>query len=120
MSLGRQSFVEGVRALVVIALLFLSFGHKPVEISVAYDHQLVAHVLDSGTVQPGCGDPADHSDHAPCHACRVFAGLDLPPAPCSPAPAFARVLSLAYAAMPAPVEVPITISTARPRGPPRA
>jgi len=114
----RQSLVEGVRALVVIALIFLCFGHKPVYASVSYDGQLIAKVLDAGLSEPGCGDPADHGDHTPCHACRVFTGLDLPPSPVLAVPAFGKVLDIAYALMPEPLAFAAPAPIVRPRGPP--
>lgn len=70
-----QMIGESLRALAVLALLFLSFAHQPVSALPASDTlSLAASGLSF------CGDPVSGEDHgnAPCHACRV-AGAALPP-----------------------------------------
>lgn len=67
---------EFVRALVVLALIFLSFAHvAPVE-AAPYASALTV-TVDAGW----CGDPQDDDPlgHAPCHACRLGSAADLPP-----------------------------------------
>ncbi|MGN6490158.1 MAG: hypothetical protein ACTHLT_20355 [Devosia sp.] len=64
------------RALAVLALVFLSYAHQPV--SVAAQHA----TLSAAVTADFCGGvPADSQSHAPCHACRIGGGADLPP-PC--------------------------------------
>lgn len=65
---------EALLALIVLALLFLNFGHQPVQAASAWQ------VLGSDSF---CGDPLSPSpaDHAPCHACRIGSGADVPPVP---------------------------------------
>lgn len=67
------------RALVVLALVFLSYAHQPINVAHAASHD----VLTVAVTADFCGDPSDHgSPHAPCHACRIGGGADLPPLPC--------------------------------------
>jgi hypothetical protein len=111
MDIGRVMGREALLALLVLALVFLNFGHAAPSLASAY--------------QPAgessfCGDPAVPGDvrHAPCHACRIGGGADLPPPPCAPeAVIFASVPALfADASVPA-IASPIQLA-ARPRGPP--
>ena len=104
-----------LRALCVLALIFLSFGHAPVTAATAGPDVLTA-ALDMSY----CGDlPDDPRAHAPCHACRIGGGADLPP-PCEIALPVAVVADVAYGAMPAlnPPAAPIHSFNAR--GPPTA
>jgi hypothetical protein len=79
---GTRTLAEVVRALSVLALLFLNFAHQP-----AFAAQSGEDVLSAIIGQSFCGAPvADDDGHAPCHACRIGGGADLPPAvelPCS-------------------------------------
>lgn len=71
--------METARALIVLALVFLNFGHVPVAAG--------ADLPTSLEVASYCGAPADpHAppgDHAaaPCDVCLIGAGFTLPPAP---------------------------------------
>ena len=76
MALNRHIAAELVRALAVLALVFLSFGHQPA-VAVAHDHE----VLTAAVTSSWCGDSPVDTTHAPCHACRIGGGADLPP-PC--------------------------------------
>jgi hypothetical protein len=113
----RTITIELVRALGVLALVFLCFVHAPAPVSAApgFDYASV-------TSASFCGAPDDPGSpgHAPCHACRIFTGLDLPPAPCSAQPAYQAVLAIAYADAPATPDVVALLSRANPRGPPSA
>ena len=67
---------ELVRALAVLALVFLNFAHAP----------LASPVVGEGWAAVGssfCGTAPDTNEqaHAPCHACRIGSGADLPAAP---------------------------------------
>ncbi|WP_417307401.1 hypothetical protein [Devosia sp.] len=75
MRLFGQMIGETLRALAVLALVFLSFGHQPV--SVLPDSDTLS--LASASIS-FCGDPVSGEDHVqgPCHACRI-AGAALPP-----------------------------------------
>lgn len=65
-----------VAALAVLSLVFLSYAHQPVA-ATHLDHE----VLTVAVTADFCGDGPADSSHAPCHACRIGGGADLPP-PC--------------------------------------
>jgi len=75
-AINRHIAAELVRALAVLALVFLSFGHQPAA-ALAQDHD----VLTAAVSANWCGDAPADTSHAPCHACRIGGGADLPP-PC--------------------------------------
>lgn len=112
MSLWRVKLQEVVRALCVVALAFLSFGHAPL----AAGGEFVATPLASTF----CGDPIDNPAGAkanPCQACRIGAGAVLPPAPL-PAAFIATTTFVRYLA-PVSFGLPRTNrSHGRPRAPP--
>lgn len=100
MALARVMMVDVLRALCVLALIFLVLGHKPVlALDVAQGPTYGVTSLNSY-----CGDLPDGSTgHAPCHACRLFTGLDLPPAPDRAEPAFRAAITFAWVqALPMP------------------
>jgi len=102
------------RALVVLALVFLSYAHQPVGVSQALEHD----VLTAAVSASFCGDaPEDGKAHAPCHACRIGGGADLPPPceglvhlPMAAEPAFPERAAVAFVV--APPDIPDA------RGPP--
>jgi hypothetical protein len=99
----RQGIAEVAKALVVLALLFLSFGHKPVEAHSIEGAALGIYTLADGTVPIFCGQAGpdgDQGDHSPCHACRIGGGIGPAPFPCTSEPAFGRMESVAYATRP--------------------
>lgn len=113
--MSRQSILlEALRALCVLALLFLNFAHQPMPAYAAPGDALsLAQSLDF------CGDPTagDPTVHAPCHACRLGAAADLPPAPQAPARPCA-VTEVAYGALPV-LAAPATVHGPQSaRGPP--
>lgn len=73
-ALNRHIAADLVRALAVLALVFLSFGHQP-SIGLAQDHE----ALSAAVSASWCGDAPADTTHAPCHACRIGSGADLPP-----------------------------------------
>lgn len=75
MAISRHIGAELVRALAVLALVFLSYGHQPVAVASTHHDTLTAAV----TADFCGGVPADGQTHAACHACRIGAGADLPP-----------------------------------------
>lgn len=81
---------ELLRASIVLALFFLNFAHVPVSAA-------PADVYVPLTLASICGDPLGDDRgqaHAPCHACRIGSGADLPPT-CAiegPASTFAAVI----------------------------
>lgn len=105
--------IEVVCAFVVLALIFLSFAHAPVAAASTGQDTLTA-ALDMSY----CGDlPDDPKAHAPCHACRIGGGADLPP-PCGIAVPVAVVADVAYGALPT-LHLPAEpFGTATARGPP--
>ena len=112
---ARNMGIEVLRAFVVLALMFLSFAHAPVTAADAGPAVLTA-ALDMSY----CGDlPDDPKAHAPCHACRIGGGADLPP-PCAIAIPVAVVTSVAWGAMPS-LSLPATpLHSFDARGPPLA
>ncbi|MDP1730206.1 MAG: hypothetical protein Q8L54_03315 [Devosia sp.] len=67
-----------LRALCVIALVFLNFGHVP--LAAGAEAAAARHGVNF------CGDPVDGPAEAkanPCQVCRIGSGADLPPPPCS-------------------------------------
>lgn len=75
--------MELVRALCVLALVFLNFAHQTAVAAPTADDAM--QVIAS---QSFCGDPvSDDDDRAPCQACRIGAGADLPPVAALPCPA---------------------------------
>jgi hypothetical protein len=99
-SSAGQNLREIVRALCVLTLVFLNFGHTPT-FQVAYSADLTPYVMsEQGYAdlcrQTGQEGPQDH--HVPCHACRIGSGADLPPMPCLAALAFLAAKPVAYVA----------------------
>lgn len=79
MRLWTLKLQETVRALGVVALVFLNFGHAPM----AAGTELVASSYGASF----CGGPVDpvdapgHGNFAPCDVCLLGSGMDLPPPP---------------------------------------
>jgi hypothetical protein len=69
---SRPILREALLAALVLALVFLNFGHNTAFAGAGYDVE-----------SSWCGDPLspDPVAHAPCHACRVGEGAALPPPP---------------------------------------
>lgn len=90
----RVAIIELVRALAVLALICLNFVHAPLASAGPYGGWTG---IDAGDY---CGDPLEDDDqaHAPCHACRIGGGADLPPA-CRILPPRLSEGALAYAAV---------------------
>ncbi|OEO31884.1 hypothetical protein VW23_014080 [Devosia insulae DS-56] len=108
----RQMGSDTARALVVLALVFLSFAHAPVASAES------GALLTASVAASYCGDmpDGDGKAHAPCHACRV-GGIDLPPPPTSfTAPLAACEIS--YFRTASVLAVNSTYISARPRAPP--
>jgi len=111
-ALNRHIAADLVRALAVLALVFLSFSHQP-SMRLAHDHESVSAAVTASW----CGDAPADTTHAPCHACRIGSGADLPP-PCG---GLVHLPSVGEAAFPEPalagfVVAPPEIPDAR--GPP--
>jgi hypothetical protein len=112
----RKMGIETLRALVVLALVFLSFAHTPPGAG-AGSHDVLTAAIDASW----CGDApdGDGKGHAPCHACRIGGGADLPP-PCNVPLPVTVVADVAYGAMPT-LSLPATpIHSFNARGPPIA
>lgn len=96
---GMRTVAETMRALVVLALVFLNFAHQPAMAASAHD------VMTVVASQSFCGAPiADDQGHAPCHACRIGSGADLPPVTPLPRPPMAIALRLDGEPVPVAVE----------------
>lgn len=114
MSYWMPRLGEGVRALVVLALVFLNFGHLP-----------VAAAGVPAWAGPVCGTPADLELPAKqpvahqCDVCLVGSGFALPPAPPALVPPRGE-LRLAGAAAPAAMPAAWHYGQAQPRAPPAA
>jgi hypothetical protein len=100
---------ETLLALLVVALVFLNFGHVAVTASGEF----------RVTPDSWCGDPLlpDSPNHSPCHACRIASGADLPPPACIEPVAFVA-LPMAYVAPAFVLDLPVHARPAQPRGPP--
>lgn len=112
MAIDRHIAMELVRALAVLALVFLSFGRQPAA-AATYDHD----VLTVAVTSSFCGGAPVDTSHAPCHACRIGGGADLPPPceglvhlPSTAEPAFPELAAVAFVV--APPDIPDA------RGPP--
>ena len=83
MGLTGTMLREAMQALLVLALVFFNFAHAPVSAAAGYDGELQPYLLPAGTTFVDCGDVEEDEGlaHAPCHACRIGAAADLPPAP---------------------------------------
>lgn len=96
--MARQTIVqELLRALFVLALVFLNFAHQPIAVKAA-----PGDVLSLAQTLSFCGSPVSDQKsggHAPCHACRIGGAADLPPAPELPV-ARCALADVAYGAMP--------------------
>jgi hypothetical protein len=118
--LGRQIIGETARALVVVALLFLSFGQhpEPRHGQVGASAAVNAYLAATASLSDLCSD-GDHGGpgHAPCHACRAEMAMP-PPAPCAVEPAYAAAVAIAYADRPQFHAVTRAWGAAPPRGPP--
>lgn len=76
MRIWRDIAAEVGKAVAVLALVFLSFAHQPIDIAVAEDGAWTfAEITYCG------GEPDQDGGHSPCHACR-FGIADLPQPPC--------------------------------------
>jgi hypothetical protein len=114
-AIGRHIAAELVRAFAVLALVFLSYAHQPVNVAHALDHD----VLTVAVTADFCGDaPEDGKAHAPCHACRIGGGADVPPPPCGGIAA--PIAAASVTSFGATVRSPIITEhgSSRPRGPP--
>lgn len=105
---------ETLLALLVLAVVFLNFGHQ--NFAFAGDGSIVTEA------SAFCGDPIHPNDagHAPCHACRIGGGADLPPAPCAVEPAIFVTAAIVYARITTAAEVAPFRLAANPRAPPAA
>lgn len=107
---ARIVWRETLRALLVLALVALSFAHAPAfAVGTAFD-----------SAESWCGDPLlpEGQPHVPCHACRLGDGAALPPAPITTAPVCFTAATIVHVS---PAEVVIALDSLRlpqPRGPP--
>jgi hypothetical protein len=90
MDLWRLKMRELVRALCVVALIFLNFGHVPLA---AADKLVVAPLAASFCGYPIDGPAEDQGN--PCQACRIGGSADLPP-PCAETTGLPRFAAVAY------------------------
>lgn len=110
-NIARVLMAELARALCVLGLVFLSFAHAPVSVAGG----------DPGIgALSFCGDPIDGSggDAAPCQACRLGQGLDLPPPPASISCARVAVGAALLPARATAMWINLAWMPAAPRGPP--
>ena len=92
MGLARDIGGEVLKALAVLALVFLSFAHQPVAVAHPDDgpRWALADLSFCGTAPDG------EAGHMPCHACRAGVA-DLPPAPCVAEPAYVAFIDASFA-----------------------
>src|SRR5690554_808783 len=115
MQFARAIAGETIKALAVLALVFRSFAHQPVDIASAGAETAYLAAADLSF----CGDDSgrDGGAHNPCHACRAGV-VDLPSPPCTAKPAYAAFA--AFDATPADDTIvrQAVFSTRNPRAPP--
>ena len=112
--LARDIGGEAIKALAVLALVFLSFAHQPVAVAQADDgpQWAVADLSYCGGAPDGEG-----GGHSPCHACRAGVA-DLPPAPCVAEPAYVAFAEIGFAPVDDFMVGEGGFSPANPRAPP--
>lgn len=118
-TIGRHIAAQIVRdiasALAVLALVFLSYAHQPINIAHALDHD----ILSASITADFCGEQTDEGKaHAPCHACRIGGGADVPAPPCAGIAAPIAVASVTYYGATVRSPIVTTLGSSRPRGPP--
>lgn len=82
---------EMVRAFAVLALVLLNLSPAAPAYARAPGYE-----ASSPVWQCGFADPADHSIHAPCHACRTGGDAVLPPSPSRVEPAGLDRIAIVY------------------------
>ncbi len=110
-----------MRALCVLALVFLSFGHQAMAFGPADQPSERKIVLADGTVPIFCGQSGPQGDpgkHDPCPVYSIGAGFDLPAPPGDGVPAFVALSYIAYGPAPVAPVPPALVVSAQPRGPP--
>lgn len=114
-SLIRHMAADVVRALAVLAVVFLSFAHTPVVAS-GGAHDVLTAAVDLSF----CGDahPGDDGAHAPCHACRIGGGADIPPPSCASVSAPLAFAPVAFYYAPTFAAPALEHLSAHPRAPP--
>lgn len=110
----RRDIAEIVRALVVLALVFLNFAHAP-----------VAFAAGETGAAAFCGDAPDGGPDGPtvkepCSACRLAGSIALPEAPCAASAIVLAIVAVDYGMAAAPVVPPRPHALAAARGPPSA
>jgi hypothetical protein len=113
----RQMGIEALRAAIVLALVFLSFAHAPAFAARADSPVGAAVAVEANW----CGEAPDidGKSHAPCNACRIGSGADLPP-PCNVPLSAGVVAGVSYGAVPAVGRLAEPLARASARGPPAA
>ena len=111
-SLRRLVLREALLALLVLSLSFLSFAHQAIALPGA---DPVA-----TTAADWCGAPigSDDARHAPCHACRIGQGADLPAPSCDAAAVVFTSQSVFYALPLLSLDGPNISFATSARGPP--
>lgn len=103
-----QILRELMRALCVLAVVFLNFGHAQAT-PIGYTSDLTAYVLSDGALAGYClqtGQDNPQAHHTPCHACRIGGSADLPAPPALGLPVFFAVAQTAYGEQPRAVLAP--------------
>ena len=118
MVLFRQIAAEVTKALVVLALVFLSFAHQPVALA-GDEGDILGNPQVALSFCGGAPDDDGNASHVPCHACR-FDLAPLPQPPCVASPAYASYVALAVLLDDAPVIFGRAYRSDFPRAPPAA
>lgn len=111
-----------VRLLSVIALLFISFAHKPINFTVPLN--MAAYMLPDGSYPVICRDSDDHSAHDSgahfkpdsCDACRLSSSVICP----APQPSTGAAPHIAVAHAPVPPQPVLWRDIYPPSAPPQA
>ena len=115
MLLARQIAAEMMKALAVLALVFLSFAHQPA--AIAGDGTDVLGNPTAGLSYCGGEPDDDGADHVPCHACR-FDPAALPQPPCVATLAYALFVAFAVSRGEGVIVYPDVYRPDSPRAPP--
>ncbi|RDE10474.1 hypothetical protein [Pelagibacterium lacus] len=115
MKMWRDIAGEVIKALAVLALIFLSFAHQPIEVPQA-DGDAFSFQLADLSYCGGAPD-GDGGGHVPCHACRS-GDIDLPPAPSIAEPARHEVVAAVFTVADTAVADQFGYLSSPPRAPP--
>lgn len=113
----RTVIADLLRAALVLALVALSFSHVAPARSDVPDSSTQWSLASASDL---CGDfpGGGGGSHAPCHACRIWAGVDLPPPPATALACSFAIARVDFAERTEPATAPTPGLLPRSRAPP--